>query len=273
MSIDHYENFPVASLLAPPELRPAIAALYRWARTADDLADEGVASPAERLAALQEMHRDLGRLQAGTAPEQPVLQTLAPHIAQHSLPLEPLYDLLSAFSQDVTVTRYLDDARLLDYCRRSANPIGRLMLRLFRCEDAAALDASDAICTALQLTNFWQDVAIDWRKGRLYIPTKALSTHRITEAQLGRMASGASITPAWTTLMRERVAQTRALFVRGAGLPTQLGGRTGLELRLVVQGGLRILERIDAAQGDVFQHRPTLTKADWIRLTARAIFM
>lgn len=273
MSIDHYENFPVASLLAPPALRPAILALYRWARTADDLADEGDASPVQRLTSLHAMHADLERLQAGTPAQQPVLQTLAPHIAEHALPLAPLFDLLSAFCQDVTITRYADEAQLLDYCRRSANPVGRLMLRLFRCEDAPALAASDAICTALQLTNFWQDVAIDWRKGRRYLPTTALVAHGLDETALAEMDAGAPCTAPWAALMRERVADTRALFLRGAHLPHRLGGRTGLELRLVIQGGLRILERIDAVQGDVFRYRPTLSRGDWLRLTARAFLM
>src|SRR5262245_25803800 len=162
MSVGHYENFPVASWLLPGALRPAVAAIYWFARTADDFADEGDAPAADRLVRLDAYRADLDRIAAGTAPVLPVLARLAPVIAAHGLPLRPFRDLLDAFSQDVVKTRYASFDEVLDYCRRSANPVGLLMLHLFGAASAENACRSDAICTGLQLANFWQDVAVDW---------------------------------------------------------------------------------------------------------------
>ena len=263
MGVGHYENFPVASLLLPARLRPAVRAIYRFARTADDIADEGDAAPGARLAALQALGHELESLPAPGSrwPD------LARAVAQHALPLSLFHDLLSAFAQDVTVRRYADDRALRDYCRRSANPIGRLLLALYGRSEADLLGMSDAICTGLQLTNFWQDVALDWDKGRVYLPQDDLARFGVAEDQIARRL----VDDRWRALMAFEVARTRALLRSGAPLAAALGSRIGLELRLVVQGGLRILERIDAARGDVFRHRPALSARDWTLMAWRAL--
>ncbi len=264
MGVGHYENFPVASWLMPARLRPAVRAIYRFARTADDLADEGGAAPAERLAALDVLRMQLRAIEAGTTSQW---SDLAAAVREHRLPLPFFHDLLSAFSQDVTTLRYDSFETLLDYCRRSANPIGRLLLQLFRRREPELLQQSDAICTGLQLANFWQDIAIDWRKDRVYLPQQDLLAFDVSEAQIAR----GSIDQNWRRLMAFEVERTRSLLQRGAPLARALGGRIGIELRLVVQGGLRILERIDAVGGDVFSQRPTLSARDWTLMGWRAL--
>ena len=259
LAVDHYENFPVASILLPRRLVPAVEAIYAFARSADDLADEGDAAPAERLAALQAYEAALDAIEAGTPQEAPMFRRLAAVLAEFRLPLQPLRDLLSAFKQDVVTTRYADFPRLQDYCRRSADPVGRLMLGLYGVGDAASLRESDAICTSLQLINFWQDVAIDIAKGRIYLPLDAIEE--------GRMG------PNWRALMRFEVERARALMLEGAPLATRLPGRIGWELRMVVQGGLRILEAIERADYDVFRRRPRLKRLDWLVVGWRALRM
>jgi len=270
MAVDHYENFPVASLLLPRALRGAVRDIYRFARSADDIADEGNAAPASRLFQLATYRSQLQRIDAGYAPNAltEVFTPLARTIAHHHLPLAPFYDLLSAFEQDVRVTRYDDDTALLNYCARSANPVGRLMLHLYGAHKLENLPLSDTICTGLQLTNFWQDVALDWRKGRIYLPRDALVRHDISEADIQQGTTSL----AWANLMHERCEQARALLHSGAPLAHRLPGRIALELKLVVQGGLRILQRIDACQGDVFRQRPTLHIQDWPVLLWRALY-
>ncbi len=186
MSVGHYENFPVASILMPARLRPAVVAIYRFARAADDLADEGDAPAAARVAALDAFDAELDRIERGETPQAPPFPALAAAIREHGLPLTPFHDLVSAFRQDVTVTRYADFDAVLDYCRRSANPVGRLLLALYRVQSPADLEASDAICTGLQLTNFWQDIAIDWQKNRVYLPQDDLRRFGVTEPQIAR---------------------------------------------------------------------------------------
>ena len=264
MGVGHYENFPVASLLAPPHLRPAIRAIYRFARTADDLADEGHATSAERLRALGQLRDMLDGIDAGNAGDWP---DLAAAVSSHDLPIGLFCDLLSAFEQDVVTTRYANYTDLRDYCRRSADPIGRLLLMLYRRTDARTTAWSDAICTGLQLTNFWQDVALDWAKGRVYLPREDLAQFDVSEAQI---AAG-RVDAAWAALMRFEVARARQSLQFGAPLARELAGRIGLELRLVVEGGLRILERIDASGGDVFSRRPTLGRRDWLLLGWRSM--
>ncbi|ANN67787.1 squalene synthase HpnC [Bordetella bronchialis] len=267
MAVDHYENFPVASILLPPRLRAAVRDIYRFARSADDIADEGEAADAERLAGLAAYRAELHRIAQGKpgvrAVADPALAAvfdpLAATIARHQLPVTPFYDLLSAFEQDVTVKRYADEAALLDYCARSANPVGRLMLHLYGAASADNLRDADAICTGLQLVNFWQDVHIDWRKDRVYLPQDALRRHGVTDQDIGTCR----LSPAWSALMADMTARTRALLNSGAPLARRLPGRIGLELRLVVQGGLRILERIERARYDVFMNRPQLGARDW----------
>jgi squalene synthase HpnC len=269
MAVDHYENFPVASILLPRRLVPAVEAIYAFARSADDLADEGDALPAERLAALAAYEAALDAIARGEPQPDPMFARLAAVVAQYRLPLQPMRDLLSAFKQDVVTVRYADFPTLLDYCRRSADPVGRLMLALYGAQDEAALRESDAICSALQLINFWQDVAIDFAKGRIYLPLDDLERFGVTAEMIGAADAG----PAWRALMAFEVARARALMLQGAALPLRLPGRIGWELRLVVQGGLRILEAIEQADYDVFRSRPQLGWADWVKLGWRALRM
>ena len=267
MSVDHYENFPVASLLVPPHLRRPIAVIYHFARSADDLADEGTDPPAARLAALAAYRAELERIAAGTLPQLPLFADLAQVIRDHKLPLQLFHDLLDAFAQDVVKTRYANYTELLDYCRRSANPVGRLMLHLFNEHDSRSLAMSDGICTALQLTNFWQDVALDWQKGRVYLPQDALAKYRISEAQIAAGDTGGL----WSVMMREQIGRARSMLAAGAPLARQLPGRFGLELRLIVLGGETILRKLHQSGGDVFRQRPTLQARDWLYMGWRAL--
>jgi squalene synthase HpnC len=271
VSIGHYENFPVASLLCPPLLRGPIVAIYRFARTADDIADEGSAAAAERLAALRDYAAALedaaaGR-RAGRWPE--VFDPLRTAIAEHALPVSPLHDLLEAFSQDCGNPRYADHAELLDYCRRSANPIGRLLLHLYGVRDVTALARADAICTALQLINFWQDPSVDLPRGRSYFPREDLERHGIGEAEL---RAGVD-TPATQALIAALCGRARELMREGSPLATALPGRIGWELRLVVQGGLRILDKIERGGHRTLSARPTLAGADLPAMLWRAARM
>lgn len=273
MAVDHYENFPVASLLLPARLRPAVAAIYAFARSADDLADEGDASAGQRLAALAVYEQGLDAIEQQRLPSVSAVPQLFIALEQtvhaYQLPLQPLRDLLSAFRQDVVTTRYPTFAALLDYCRRSANPVGILMLQLYGRADAANLRDSDAICSALQLINFWQDAAIDWQKGRIYLPQEDLERFGVTVEHL----TEARVDARWCALMRFEVERARTMMLSGAPLATRLPGRIGWELRLVVQGGLRILDAIEAAGFDVFRQRPVLRKADWCRILWCALRM
>jgi squalene synthase HpnC len=275
MSADHYENFPVASFLLPRHLRQAVLNIYRFARSADDIADEGNASDAERLHALQS-YRDALKGCSTPRAQRPIALTpaldaiftpLGQTIAEHTLPFEPFEDLLSAFEQDIVQKRYVDQAALDHYCARSANPVGRLMLHLYGAVTQETLAWSDAICTALQRLNFLQDVAIDWQKDRIYLPQQALRRFGVTEAAI---ANG-EVNAAWKALMQEQVHACRGLLHFGQPLGRQLPGRIGLELRLIVQGGLRILEKIEHVEFDVFDRRPTLGALDWALMLARAL--
>jgi squalene synthase HpnC len=267
LSVGHYENFPVASVLVPRRYRPAVVAIYRFARAADDIADEGDAAPAARHAALERFARRLDAIERGDTPADAPFVELARAVRVHRLPIPLLRDLLSAFAQDVDVGRYREFVDVLDYCRRSANPVGRLLLALYRIDDAQALAESDAICTALQLANFWQDVAIDWRKGRLYVPLEDLEHFGVP---LAHVADGVC-DDCWTRLMAFETARTRALFAAGRPLIRRLPWRLGLELAAVVAGGTRILERIDAVHGDVHNRRPVLGTRDWALLAVRVL--
>ena len=272
VSVDHYENFPVASWLCPPALRAPIAAIYWFARTADDLADEGDASAAQRLADLGSYRADLAAVLAGQAASSrwpQVFEPLARAIRQHALPAQPLHDLLDAFAQDVVKQRYATYAELLDYCRRSANPVGRLLLHLVGRTAPEHLQRSDAICSALQLANFWQDIAIDWRKDRVYLPQEDLARFGVDEAQIAAGTCNAS----WQALLEFETGRTRDLMCAGAPLVHALPGRMGWEIRFTVQGGLRILERTRQVAGDVFRRRPALGPADWLLIAGRTVIM
>ncbi|RBA23445.1 squalene synthase HpnC [Herminiimonas fonticola] len=269
MAVDHYENFPVASILLPARLRPAVEVIYAFARSADDLADEGDASADERLAALSAYEDGLDQIAAASTPSTVLFTDLAKVIAEYQLPLQPFRDLLSAFKQDVVTTRYADFTALLDYCRRSANPVGTLMLHLYGAASEENLRDSNDICSALQLINFWQDVAVDMQKARIYLPLTDMQQFMVTEEHI----TAQRIDDAWRKLMQFEVDRARSMLLSGAPLALRLPGRIGWELRLVVQGGLRILECIEAVDYDVFQRRPKLGKCDWILLIWRAINM
>ena len=272
MAVDHYENFPVASVLVPRRLRTAVIDIYRFARSADDIADEGQASAEERLSALQHYSEALDVISGKrTGPFKPevsdIFVPLQASIDRHGLPVQPFHDLLSAFSQDIQTTRYRDDEQLLDYCRRSANPVGHLMLHLYGAASAQNLAASDAICTGLQLTNFWQDVAVDWQKARVYLPQTRLAQFEVTEQDIAAQ----KIDVRWENLMCHQVQQARQLLLQGRDLPKRLPLRLALELRMVIQGGLRILERLDALNYDIYNQRPTLKARDWLVVVWRAL--
>lgn len=249
MAVDHYENFPVASWLCPPSIRPAVKSLYRFARHADDLADEGQAHWTQRMSALEALDQALVHLQMGQDLQQvpPTVGELWPHVVEHQLDVQLLRDLLSAFQQDVRMTAQglvmQDLDQVLDYCSRSANPVGRLILQLIHQNEPAHLAMSDDICTALQLINFWQDLSVDRQRGRHYLP------------------AGLSLSDA--------IELTRLRMLRGAPLAWLIRGRMGWELRAVVHGGLRTLERV--AHTDVQHIRPTLGAVDWLQVAWRCL--
>ena len=272
MSVEHYENFPVASWLCPPALRPAVAAIYWFARTADDLADEGEAQPRDRLADLQAYRADLAAVAASDRVSRRwsgVFEPLRSILSVHALPIALFNDLLSAFEQDVVKHDYTDRAELLDYCRRSANPVGRLLLSLYGMTGAEALRQSDAICTALQLANFWQDLGLDVSRGRFYIPALDLVRH----AGARQAMTDGHDTPQTRAVLADMVAWARSLMLDGAALCHAIPGRAGWELRLVVQGGLRILEKIDALGFSTVRSRPALGGFDAFLLLWRALWM
>ncbi len=269
--IDHYENFPVASWLCPARLRPAIQAIYHFARTADDIADEGTAPAAERLAQLDDYRAALLRAHAGDCGGRwrDVFEPLARSIEQHALPLQPLTDLIGAFAQDTANPTYADRAALLDYCARSANPIGRLLLHLCDIDAPADLARSDAVCSALQLINFWQDLSIDLPRGRHYVPQVDAMRHGLD----ARALAARSDNDASRALVRELCGWARETMQAGIPLVHRLPGRMGWELRFVVQGGLRVLDRIEAAGWNALSVRPTVGQRDLPLLAWRALRM
>jgi len=272
VAVKHYENFPVASLLCPAALRPAIVAIYHFARTADDLADEGDATPAQRIEQLAQYRGDLDAALAGRAGSgrwAPVFAPLAEAAHAQALPPGLLHALLDAFVKDVRNPRYADRAGLLDYCARSANPVGRLLLHLYRVGDGLSLRQSDAICSALQLINFWQDLSVDLPRGRVYVPLDALQRHGLELSQLLQSEDS----PATRALVRELTDWAGALMTEGAPLALRLPGRAGWELRLVVQGGRRILEKIAAMDYASLRTRPVLRRSGAPRLLWHALRM
>ncbi|WP_255437674.1 squalene synthase HpnC [Comamonas flocculans] len=274
--VTHYENFPVASWLCPPRLRAPIAAIYHFARTADDLADEGHATAEQRLADLRSYRQDLAAAAAAQAPSArwpQVFYPLASAIAAHDLPLNLLTDLLDAFEQDVVMARehatFADRAALLDYCRRSANPVGRLLLHLYGVRDAPALAQSDAICSALQLINFWQDLSVDLPRGRHYLSDADCAAHGVARADLAALRRSA----ASDALIMDCAAWARTLMLQGAPLVHRLRGRVGWELRLVVQGGLAVLGQVQTLGGASLRLRPRLRAWHLPGMLWRAVLM
>ncbi|OYW36528.1 MAG: squalene synthase HpnC [Hydrogenophilales bacterium 12-61-10] len=268
MPVDHYENFPVASWLLPKRLRRPVEAIYRFARSADDIADEGDAPAADRLAQLAAYHIALNRIESGETPGDPVFAPLAAAIRDYAIPLTPFRDLLSAFAQDVEKTRYAHFGEVMDYCRRSANPVGRLMLHLYGDHDPRHLAYSDAICSSLQLINFLQDIAVDYEKNRVYLPQDELAALHVSEKQIAE----ADTRGMWHMMMHKQIERTRKLLQAGAPLGRQLKGRIGLELRVTILGGETILRKLHADPGCVFTDRPVLTKKNWMSMFGRALF-
>jgi squalene synthase HpnC len=251
----------------PSHLRQPVALIYRFAREADDFADEGDAEASVRLEQLDYFGRQLTKLERGEAPEIPWFSELGDAIRRHELPIEPFRDLLSAFSQDVVQTRYATYDGVLDYCRRSANPVGRLLLVLYGAADRRHLAWSDAICSSLQLINFLQDVAIDFRKDRIYLPQEDMLRFGVSEDDIARRdASGP-----WKALMAFEIRRARELLFSGAPLGRTLKGRIALELRMIIGGGARILEKIENVEGDVFTRRPVLRPLDWPLMLLRSL--
>ena len=266
MSVGHYENFPVASILMPKRLRKPVAAIYHFARAADDIADEGDLPGQERLQRLDEFRAELARIADDTTPLTPLFINLGAEIREHELPMQPFHDLLDAFSQDVMKKRYSDFPDLLEYCRRSANPVGNLLLHLYREATPQNIIYSDAICTSLQLINFWQDVARDYTIGRIYLPQDEMAQYGVGESQIAQGITD----DAWRNLMRFQVDLVRAMMLAGAPLGSILTGRIGLEMRMIIAGGLRILSKLENAQYDMFQHRPVLRPFDWVIMLAKS---
>jgi hydroxysqualene synthase len=261
----HYENFPVASRLLPAPMRPHVAAVYAFARIADDIADEGTLPAEERTARLSAWQR---RLHAAVAVERSadpphdhedlIVVAIAHSIRLLDLPLALFDDLVSAFGQDTMTTRYDSWTDVLDYCRRSANPVGRLVLRIAGRRDGRLDESSDALCTALQLTNFWQDFGRDWRAGRLYVPREELRRSGATEDALG----AGRIDDAWRRVFARCVTVTRDRFAAGRAVCDGVSGRLRFELRCTWLGGRRILDRVDAARASLLDYRPTLGVVD-----------
>jgi squalene synthase HpnC len=263
----HYENFPVASALLPMHLRQPIGMIYSFARQADDFADEGDLLADERLALLDGFRQELDRIGNKTGPESAFFVSLQDTIDQHQLPLQPFYDLLDAFSQDVTKSRYADFGEVMDYCRRSANPIGRLLLHLYGKATPRNIGMSDAICSSLQIINFLQDVAIDYKKDRIYLPQDEMRKYRIEESQIAEGRTDGT----WGMFMEFEINRARRLLQAGAPLGLVLPGRIGLEMRTIIAGGDRILQKLHKSRGDMFNQRPVLKPWDWAYMLYRAV--
>lgn len=263
----HYENFPVGSWLLPRTMRRPVTVIYAFARTADDLADEGDLAPAERLAGLQKLADMLNDIAAGITQSDFIGRALADVITRHDLPISLFHDLLDAFRQDVTKIHYENFGEVMDYCRRSANPIGRLMLQLHGDTDARHLAYSDAICSALQLINFYQDLHQDYlENGRIYIPRDELQRFDVNEDQFRDQRTDFAL----QRLMHLQYERAQRLLLSGAPLAKRVRGRFGFELRLIVLGGHRVLQQLIRNPQDAFA-RPRLKPADWLWMTWRAV--
>jgi squalene synthase HpnC len=269
MARNHYENFPVASRLLPARLRRPIAVIYAFARSADDFADEGSLPAAQRLALLDAYGRELDALAQGQRSDNPIFIALADVMASHHLPPPLFHDLLSAFRQDVTQTHYADSAALLDYCRRSANPVGRLLLHLNGAASAENLALSDQVCTALQLINFHQDLAQDYdENGRIYLPCDEMQQYGVGPEHFRDRRNDEAL----RALLRRQYRRSRDLMLAGAPLGRRLRGRFGWEIRLIIAGGLRVLERLEANLDTAPFSRPRLRGRDWPVILWRSVF-
>ncbi len=268
MNTGHYENFPVGSIFMPARLRAPIRAIYAFARSADDFADEGNDSAEFRLGKLAEYHAHLHALERGETAVHPIFKALAPHIQEFNLDYSLFHNLLSAFEQDCTKTRYAHFGEVMDYCKRSANPIGRLLLKLYGDNDGKHQAWSDGICSALQLINFLQDVAVDWQKNRIYLPQDEMTQFGISERQIAEGRTDAL----WQQFMKGQIERARRMLQAGAPLGHALHGRIGFEMRLIILGGERILLQLHESRGDMFQQRPKLGWKDWLNMLWRATY-
>jgi squalene synthase HpnC len=267
----HYENFPVASVFLPRHLREPIALIYSFARQADDFADEGNLSIAERLSLLDEFRQELDLLQAYIKPQREFFLVLGAMIRSKKLPLSPFYDLLNAFSQDVVKVRYANYDEVIAYCSQSANPIGRLLLHLYGQASPENIKLSDSICSALQLINFLQDIAVDFKKNagkqRIYLCQDEMTRFVVTEQMIANQVVNAN----WQQLMRFNLDRAGALLQAGKPLGCLLKGRIGFEMRMIIAGGERIISKLDQIDGDIFHRRPTLQPLDWVRIFFKAL--
>lgn len=293
MPVDHYENFPVASFALPAHLRHPVEAIYAFARTADDFADEGDASTAERIAALNAYEDQLDLIEQGRPATDKLFHDLAEIIKAHGLPLQPFRDLLSAFRQDVEKTRYASFGEVMDYCRRSANPVGRLLMVLFKDSDARHLAYSDGLCSSLQLINFLQDVGIDYAKGRIYFPQDELARAGLSDALLGNLCSASPLAekatptlaplagiPVMSTVsspearfgsfMQGQIQRVRNMLQASAPLGLVLKGRIGFETRMIIAGGDRILRKLHNDPLAPLKRRVKLNAWDWTVIILRA---
>jgi squalene synthase HpnC len=272
----HYENFPVASVFLPKKLREPIALIYSFARQADDFADEGDFTIEQRLSALNKFRDELNLLQAYIKPQTAFFAALGVMIRSRNLPFTPFYDLLDAFSQDVTKIRYQNFQEVLDYCSRSANPIGRLLLHLYQAATPNNIKLSDNICSALQIINFLQDIAIDFKKNdgkqRIYMCQDELLKFGITEQQIAAYVNAsAPVDKQWQQFMQFNLQRARALLIAGKPLGRILKGRIGFEMRMIIAGGERIITKINQVNGDIFNYRPTLNNWDWLLILTKAL--
>ncbi|MDH3355631.1 MAG: squalene synthase HpnC, partial [Chromatiales bacterium] len=237
----HYENFPVASMLLPTSIRPAVAVLYTFARTADDLADEGDLTEQQRLNGLDELQNQLDAILFGRPSSDPVFNALGDVIERYRIPHRLLNDLLDAFRQDVSKTRYADESELLDYCRRSANPVGQAMLCLVSETASEQFQQSDAICSALQLINFLQDISQDYHEmGRIYLPQDEMLRFGVTEEQIAR----GETTPELKSLIDHQLERVEKLLKQGESLGNHLSGRFGLEIRMIIAGAWKVTGKL-----------------------------
>jgi phytoene synthase len=250
----------------PKRLRKPVAAIYHFARAADDIADEGDLPNEVRLKQLDEFRGELARIANHQTPLTPLFQNLAIEVHQHTLPMQLFYDLLDAFSQDVLKKRYANFDEVLDYCRRSANPVGNLLLHLYGEASPINIAYSDAICTSLQIINFWQDVAKDYAIGRIYLPQDELAQYKVSETHIAQGITD----DAWRALMKFQVDRARAMMISGKPLGSILTGRIGLEMRMIIAGGLRILDKLEVVRYDMFHHRPVLKPFDWVIMLSRS---
>ncbi|HEY9268757.1 MAG TPA: squalene synthase HpnC [Methylotenera sp.] len=272
----HYENFPVASVFLPKHLREPIALIYSFARQADDFADEGDATIEQRLSALNEFRDELDLLQAYIKPQTAFFAALGLMVRSKNLPFKPFYDLLDAFSQDVTKIRYQNFQEVLDYCSRSANPIGRLLLHLYQAATPNNVELSDNICSALQIINFLQDIAIDFKKNdgkqRIYMCQDELLKFGITEQQIAAYVyASVPVDSQWQQFMQFNLQRVHGLLIAGKPLGRILKGRIGFEMRMIIAGGERIITKITKVDGDIFNHRPTLNNWDWLLILTKAL--